>query len=173
IFFDERERRWRRARGVLALAAMLATALLSIFAFAVFEGPELPAGGPEGDRAGACGLFAGKHSRGAPVDWPGARRNAPQGRHLPRPAAPLGGHRHALRGVAGARTSRAATARAGARGAPARPRAPAADGAPRHGPGVRLRRARPGLRRDRAHELRSTLGALHSRSDRRTTLVRG
>ena len=68
IFFDERERRWRRTRGVLATLGMLAAALLSVFAFAVFEGPELPAGAPD-DGNGVAGLLSGSNSSGAPLKW--------------------------------------------------------------------------------------------------------
>jgi spore germination protein YaaH len=42
IFFDEREVRWRRTRRVLSIVAAAASTLLAVFAFAVFEGPELP-----------------------------------------------------------------------------------------------------------------------------------
>jgi peptidoglycan-N-acetylglucosamine deacetylase len=69
IFFDERERRWRRTRGVLALVALVATALLSVFTFAVFEGPELPIGSPDDHHSGAATLLSGSNSSGAPLRW--------------------------------------------------------------------------------------------------------
>ncbi len=65
IFFDEREERWRRARRVLGVVTVLATALLAVFAYAVFEGPELP---PETSPAvsdDALPLLAGANSVGA------------------------------------------------------------------------------------------------------------
>ncbi len=75
IFFDERERRWRRARGVLAVVAAVAAALLTIFAFAVFEGPELP---PDGAtvRQDALTMLAGGSSTGAPLKWLSRERGA-------------------------------------------------------------------------------------------------
>ncbi|HSD11252.1 MAG TPA: glycosyltransferase [Candidatus Binatia bacterium] len=70
IFFDERERRWRRTRGVLSVAAAVAAALLSVFAFALFEGPELPQDSAGGNRSSALTLFADRSSTGGPLRWP-------------------------------------------------------------------------------------------------------
>jgi len=69
IFFDERERRWRRARGVLAAVAVVAAALLSIFTFTVFEGPELPAGNADTERPGAATVLSASNASGAPLRW--------------------------------------------------------------------------------------------------------
>ena len=69
IFFDEREQRWRRTRNILTIVAAFAAALLAIFAFAVFEGPELP---PEVATTGhddGLAVVAGGSTVGAPLKW--------------------------------------------------------------------------------------------------------
>ena len=70
IFFDEREKRWRRARGILTVATVTAGLLLSVFAFAVFEGPVLPRDSTGASRSGALTLFAGRRSAGGTLRWP-------------------------------------------------------------------------------------------------------
>jgi cellulose synthase/poly-beta-1,6-N-acetylglucosamine synthase-like glycosyltransferase/peptidoglycan/xylan/chitin deacetylase (PgdA/CDA1 family)/spore germination protein YaaH len=45
IFFDERERRWRKTRRFLVLAAVFAFAVLAVFFTAMFDGPDLPRDG--------------------------------------------------------------------------------------------------------------------------------
>jgi cellulose synthase/poly-beta-1,6-N-acetylglucosamine synthase-like glycosyltransferase/peptidoglycan/xylan/chitin deacetylase (PgdA/CDA1 family)/spore germination protein YaaH len=69
IFFDEREGRWRRTRRVLSVAAVIAAALLSLFAFALFDGPELPQSSSGSGHASALALFADPGRRGGPVRW--------------------------------------------------------------------------------------------------------
>jgi cellulose synthase/poly-beta-1,6-N-acetylglucosamine synthase-like glycosyltransferase/peptidoglycan/xylan/chitin deacetylase (PgdA/CDA1 family)/spore germination protein YaaH len=69
IFFDEREQRWRRTRNVLAIVAAFASALLAIFAFAVFEGPELPPEPATTSHDDGLAVVAGGSSVGAPLKW--------------------------------------------------------------------------------------------------------
>ena len=70
IFFDEREKRWRRTCGVLSVAAVAAALLLSVFAFAVFEGPELPQDSPGANESDALMLPAGRSATGGTLRWP-------------------------------------------------------------------------------------------------------
>jgi cellulose synthase/poly-beta-1,6-N-acetylglucosamine synthase-like glycosyltransferase/peptidoglycan/xylan/chitin deacetylase (PgdA/CDA1 family)/spore germination protein YaaH len=70
IFFDEREKRWRRTCGVLSVAAVAAALLLSVFAFAVFEGPDLPQDSPRANDPDALMLPAGRSSTGGALRWP-------------------------------------------------------------------------------------------------------
>ena len=78
IFFDEREKRWRRTRGILYVATIVAALLLAVFGFAVFEGPELPQDTAGGSHSGALTLFAGRGSVGGTSRWPVARTGSPE-----------------------------------------------------------------------------------------------
>jgi cellulose synthase/poly-beta-1,6-N-acetylglucosamine synthase-like glycosyltransferase/peptidoglycan/xylan/chitin deacetylase (PgdA/CDA1 family)/spore germination protein YaaH len=77
IFFDERERRWRRTRGVLAIVALGGALLLSVFTFAVFEGPDLPRDFSPAGRSEALTLFSGSNPR---LSW---TRDAAGGKRQP------------------------------------------------------------------------------------------
>jgi peptidoglycan-N-acetylglucosamine deacetylase len=77
IFFDEREKRWRRTRGILTVATVAAGLLLSVFAFAVFEGPELPRDSTGASRSGALTLFADRRSAGGTLRWPAPHAGGP------------------------------------------------------------------------------------------------
>lgn len=54
IFFDERERRWRRARRVLVAAALAASVLLAVFFTTMFEGPDFAGDGARSASANAA-----------------------------------------------------------------------------------------------------------------------
>lgn len=70
IFFDEREERWRWTRGVLSVVGVVAAVLLSVFIFAILEGPELPQGPDSASRAGTLALVAGRSFAGGTLHWP-------------------------------------------------------------------------------------------------------
>jgi peptidoglycan-N-acetylglucosamine deacetylase len=70
IFFDERERRWRRTRWVLAIVTAAVVVLLSFFVFAVLDGPDLPREGSS-ERPDVLALFAPAAGAVSPR-WQGA-----------------------------------------------------------------------------------------------------
>jgi len=57
IFFDERERRWRRARRFLIVAAAVAVVVLAVFFTTMFDGPDFPRDGTESTAANQVTWF--------------------------------------------------------------------------------------------------------------------